>query len=243
MAHGYPDYGASHPKAELYAGIDMAELAARLGALPRYDRLGDVIFYEDFGGDLGAWQIETSGAGEAVVVTAERKVTGSFSCRLSCVVAAGSYAGIRWRAPVPYSIMYGVEIQWTVHADMTLGYVIVNVYTGAFHLAFGIMYDKATNLNYYFNAAGGWTAIPGLIIPYYSTYHFNVTKFTFNISTLRYSRLLTPPLITDLSACTGFAFPDMVNRPRMECAGRLYGDPATTPVSYIDNLILTANDF
>lgn len=242
MAHGYPDYGASHPKAELYAGVDLAEVAARLGALPRYDRLGDVIFYEDFGGDLGAWEQEDSGAGETAVVTADRKVIGSFSCRLTTAAALGSYIGILGRFPVPYSVTYGAEIQWTWHANMDHAYFRVDIYTGTYHLAFGIQLDIPTGLNYYLNALGGWTAIPGAVFPYFNDRMFNVAKFTFNIATMRYSRFLIPPRLIDLSACTGFATPDLVTRPHMEGSGRIYNSGALVAVSYVDSLIITAND-
>lgn len=242
MPHGLPDYGPTASKTQLYAGVDMAELAARLGALPRYDRLGDVIFYEDFCSGLGAWEIETSGLLSEVAVTAERFASGGFSCRMTAGSNLFQYAGIRGRFPVPYSVMYGIEIQYTLAAAIDYYYVLADIYTGVYHLAFGIMYDRDTNLNYYYNAVAGWTAIPGAILPYYSTYNFIATKFTFNISTLRYSRLLIPPKLIDLSSCIGFAIPDGVSRPRMECAGRIYADPATNPVSYVDSLILTAND-
>jgi len=242
MAHGLPDFGVTTSKAQLYAGVDMAELAARLGALPRYDRLGDVIFYEDFCGGLGAWETEISGLGSEVVVTAERFVTGGFSCRMTAGSNLLRYAGIRLRVPVPYSVMYGVELQRTWHADEAYEYVLIDVYTGAYHLAFGIRYDKATNLNSYYNAAGGWTAMPGVVLPYDESHNFIAAKFTFNISTLRYSRLLVPPKLIDISSYIGFAAPDGVSKPRMECAGRIYADPATNPVSYVDSLILTAND-
>jgi hypothetical protein len=242
MAHGLPDFGPTASKAQLYAGVDMAELAARLGALPRYDRLGDVIFYEDFCSDLGAWEIETSGLGSEVVVTAERFVSGGFSCRLTAGSNLLRYAGISLRAPVPYSVMYGVEVQSTMHLDMDYIYTLIDVYTGQWHLAFGVRYDKATNLNSYYNAAGGWTAIPGAILPYYDSHNFIVSKYTFNIAAGRYSRLLIPPRLIDLSGYIGYAVPDVLNRPRLEWSGRIYADLGTNPVTYIDSLILTAND-
>ncbi len=242
MAHGFPDYGAAQAKAELYTGVDLAEVAARLGALSRYDRLGDVIFYEDFGGDLGALEVEDSGAGETAVVTADRKVIGSFSCRLTSAGVPGSYIGLLGRFPVPYSVMYGVEIQWTWHANMDHAYFRADIYTGAYHLAFGIQLDVPTGLNYYLNALGGWTAIPGAIFPYFDDRMFNVAKFTFNIATMRYSRFLIPPRLIDLSACIGFAVADLVTRPHMECSGRIYDNGAAITVSYVDSLIITAND-
>ena len=242
MAHGYPDYGVSHPKEELYAGVDLAELAARLGALPRYDRLGDVIFYEDFGGDLGAWEQEDSGAGETAEVTAARKVSGSFSCRMRTAAALGSYIGLLGRFPVPFSVKYGAEWQWTLDTNMDYAYVLIDIYTGAYHLAFGIRGDIATGQNYYWGPLGAWVALPIAGVPYANDRNFIVDKFTFDISTVRYSRLLIPPLDFDLSAYPGFAFPDVVTRPRMEIRGRIYSTGLPIATSYVDSLIVTAND-
>jgi len=242
MAHGFPDYGPSAAKEQLYAGVDLAELAARLGGLPRYDRLGDVIFYEDFDGDLGAWEVETSGAGETAVVTADRKVTGSFGCRMTSDVAAGSYIGLLGRFPVPYSVTYGLELQYTLHANLGYHYMMIDIYTGAFHLAFGIRWDLATMLNSYFNAAGGWTVMPPATLPLFDDHNFIVTKFTFDITTMRYSRLLIPPRLIDLSGFTGFAAPDLLTRPHMEARGRIYPTFPLVTVTYVDSVIITAND-
>lgn len=241
MSRGLPDFGPAAVKLALGGMSDIGELAARLGALSRYDRLGDVVFFDDFCSDLGAWEIETSGAGSGVMVTAARKVSGGFSCKMTAGSTLLRYAGIRGRFPVPYSVMYGLEVMATPHADIDYSDLMVDVYTGSYHMTFGIRFGYAAAENYYYNAAGGWTIIPGGLSVLLDDHLFVMVKFTFNISTQKYGRLLIPPRTFDLSACSGF-IEGSAEFPRMECWGRTYSLPATNAVTYIDNIIVTCND-
>jgi hypothetical protein len=236
-----PDFGVTASKEKLYAGVDVAELAARLGALPRYDRLGDVVYLEDFEGGLSAWEAETSGASAAVEWVCDRHVTGHFACKLTAGSDASRYAGIKGRFPVPFSVVYGIEICWTLHDDMDYAIVQADVYTGVYRISFGIKYDQTTLSDYYLNAAGGWTQILPQIVPYMSDRNFINTKFTFDISTQKYKRLLVTPVAYDV-ADKGGLIAASAERPRMEAWGRIYSTSGNNAYSYVDSLILTAND-
>lgn len=241
MSRGLPDFGMYAVKSALASMADNGELAARLGALSRYDRLGDVIFFEDFCSDLGAWEVETSGALSSAVVTAERSVSGGFSLKLTADSALLRYAGVRGRFPVPYSVMYGLEVLATPHANIDYSDLGVDIYTGAYHIAFGIRFGYADKENYYYKAPGDWRIIPGGLSVLLNDHLFVAAKFTFNMSTQKYSRLLLPPRPFDLSDYSGY-IEESAEFPRMECWGRVYSKAATVAVSYIDNVIITAND-
>lgn len=242
MAHGYPDYGAAAPKEELYAGLDLAELAARLGATSRYDRLGDTLFLEGWEGDIGSWEPEIDGLGASVAVTAERKATGSFSLKMVGGSTLNRYAGIIGRLPVPYSLKYGWEWVWTLDEDMEEAYCLITIYTGALRLKFGIRYTIATEQNAYFNSGGGWTDIGAPVHPLFSSYNFIVAKFTVDISTGKYSRFLVPPMTFPIAGLSGEVVVDTLSYPRMEINGRITSDPLKNAVSYLDSFAITAND-
>jgi len=241
MPHGLPDFGASASKLELYGGVDMAELAARLGALPRYDRLGDVVFSDDFAAGINRFEAETSGAGAAVEWTSEHHVTRGFSCKLTAGSNVNRYAGIKTIVPVPFSVVYGVEIAWTSHEDMDYGIIQADIYTGVYKISFALKTDSSLFYNYYLNSAGGWTQITPQVKPYFSDLNFINSKFTFNVSTQTYSRTLVTPVTFDIKGNSGLIVPD-AGRPRMELWGRIYADAGKNPCSYVDSLILTAND-
>lgn len=241
MARGQEDFGIYASKAALASMVDSGELAARLGALSRYDRLGDVVFVEDFCSDLGAWEAETDGLGADVDVVTSRMVSGGFSCKLTAGSNGERYAGIRGRFPVPFSVMYGVEVLVTPHEDIDYSVLMVDVYTGVYQITFGIKYGYADAENYYYNAAAGWTIIPGGLTIEENDRLFAATKFTFDISTQKYSRLLLPPRSIDLSSYSGYIYPS-AEYPRMECWGRVYSEDGKNAISYIDNVIITAND-
>jgi len=241
MARGLPDFGPSAVKVALGGMADIGELAARLGALPRYDRLGDVVFLEDFDADLGAWVTEISGAGAGVVVTPERRVTGSFSCKLTGGSTLLGYAGIRTYLPVPFSTVHGFEIAWTLHDDADYLYFRVDIYTGVYKISFAIKWDNTTLYNYYLNAAAGWTQILPQRIPFYNDRNFIDAKMTFDISTQKYSRMLVAPATFDIAGAGGLVALD-ATYPHMEISGRVYSKPTFNAYTYIDSIIVTAND-
>lgn len=241
MAHGLPDFGPTASKTRLYAGVDMAELAARLGAAPRYDRLGDVVFFENFEDGIDFWEVETDGTGAAVEWVSNRHVTGGFSCKLTAGSDGDMYAGIRGRFPVPFSVLYGWELAWTEHADMDYAIVRTDVYTGVYLISFAIKVDVVNQYNYYLNSAGGWTQILPQAIAYLNDYNFVNAKLTFDIATQKYSRFLVTPTTYDIAGKSGLVALN-AGRPRMEIFGRIYSTPGNNAYSYIDSLILTAND-
>jgi len=241
MARGLADFGALSAKSALGGMADVGELAARLGGLSRYDRLGDVVFFEDFDGDLGAWEVEKDGTLSSVDISSLRKVSGDFSCKLTGGSDGDGYAGIKGRFPVPFSVVYGIEIAWTLHADMDYAIIQADVFTGVYKVSFGIKWDNTTLYNYYLNAAGGWTQIGPQRIPYVSDRYFINTKFTFDVSTQKYSRFQVAPVSFDIKGAGGLVALDATYA-RMECWGRIYSKATKNAYSYVDSLILTCND-
>ncbi len=241
MVHGMPDYGASTSKANLFTGVDLAEVAARLGAFSRYDRLGDVLFQEGFESGLGAWETEKSGTGAAVEIVADRHLTGGFSCKITGGSDGGRYAGIITRLPVPFSVINGFEWAWTLHADMEHAYMLVEVYTGSFIIACGLKYDIAAQQNYYYDNVAGWTAIGDPIVPLLNDRNFIVTKFTFDLPNVAYSRFLASPDTYDIKGKGGYVAVD-ATQPYMKIRGRVISQSGKNAVSYLDSLIVTSND-
>jgi len=241
MARGLPDFGVSAAKSALGGMADVGELAARLGGLSRYDRLGDVIFFEDFGGNLGAWEIEKDGTGSAVAISTDRHVSGTGSCKMTGGSDGLGYAGIRGRFPVPFSVVYGVELAWTMHDDGDYAVFGVDVYTGVYKISFAIKSDLVGLNNYYLDSAGGWTVITPVGLALFNDHNFINAKFTFNISTQTYSRFMVTPRSWDIKGKSGLVVPD-AGLPRMEGWGRIYSQPTFNAYTYVDSIILTCND-
>lgn len=241
MARGLPDFGVSAAKSALGGMADVGELAARLGGLSRYDRLGDVLFFEDFCGDLGAWEIEKDGTGASVDISTVRFVSGGFSCKMTGGSNGLGYAGIRGRFPVPFSVVYGVELAWTMHADGDYAVFGVDVYTGVYKISFAIKSDLVTPNNYLLNSAGGWTLIAPSELALFDDHNFINAKFTFNIVDQTYSRFMVTPRSWDIKGIAGQVALD-AGLPRMEGWGRIYSLPTFNAYTYVDSLILTCND-
>lgn len=250
MAHGYPDYLVASPKSKLYAGVDSAELAARLGSMARYDRYGDTVFFEGFEGDLGAWKPETSGTGASVVISAARKVTGGFSCKLTCGSDASAYARIGLFLPHPYSLIYGVEWQQTLDSNLQYIKMRFYAYTGALSKLYSIRYfciagtyaglaRSIGDIDIY--KGDGTFQLIGNAVPLMSTYFAMVFKVTVNVEDWKYSRLVIPPRSFDISSYEPYSVADATAE-SLEVWIEAWGKQLENAVSYVDNAIVTVND-
>ena len=222
--------------------VGNAELAVRLGSLSRYDRLGDVLSYENFSDGISKGEAETDGTGAAVEWVANRAATGGFACKVTAGSDDSRYAGIKFRVPAPFSVVHGVEMAWTLHADMDYGIIQAGIYTGAYKISFGIKLDTTTLHNYYLNSVGGWSIVQPIAAALYNDRYFVCSKLTFDASTQKYSRLISPPGSYDIAGHGCLIIPDAVTRPHMSIWGRIYSDAGKNAYSYIDNMILTTND-
>ncbi|GAJ17988.1 unnamed protein product, partial [marine sediment metagenome] len=54
-AHGRPDWSPNEPKETTYAIPDQGEASIRLGGISPFDRLGDVVWFDNFSNGLGIY--------------------------------------------------------------------------------------------------------------------------------------------------------------------------------------------
>lgn len=241
MSRGQKDFGAYQQKAALSTMADVGELASRLNCPSRFDRLGDVIFLEDFGNDLGSWDVSGSGTGRGVEVATERKFTGAFSCKMTGGSDDDRYANIITRMPVPFSVVYGFEAAIALDKDCDWVHFLTNIYTGTRELKAGVLFDIDLKQNYYLDYLGNWVAIGALIDHYISSHNFIIFKFTLDIANEKYSRFIVPPFsyaIADIPFQAG----GLVDNPRTQFEVRVTSDTGENAVCYLDSVIITAND-
>ena len=118
MPRGYPDYNS--PASNIGAvSFDSAELAARLGSLSRIDRLGSVIYQDNFSESLSGWGISKST--QAVVNIVSTPVfDGSGSLHIGILDTSGNLAGVSKYIPVHDVSRAGLELTFGI--KYALGY-------------------------------------------------------------------------------------------------------------------------
>ena len=83
MAHGAPDNYEVKPTNITNTLQDDAELAVRLGAVSSIDRLGNVIWFDNFSNGSNSWILSGDGLGNDASVSSARYKHGGFSLKLT----------------------------------------------------------------------------------------------------------------------------------------------------------------
>ena len=115
MAHGQPDFGLYAVKKTVSGLADLGELAVRLGSIITFDRRGDIVWFDDFEGDVFKWERDPSGVDAAIIVSPEAARNGAFSAKLTTGNLADDHATILHHLPYPVTSRVGFEISFTVN--------------------------------------------------------------------------------------------------------------------------------
>jgi len=200
MPRGQKDYGAL-AVTETIAGLsDMGELAARLGSVVTFDRRGDVVWFDDFQGDLNKWRDEGLGTDHDAYITAEEAYRGSFSCRLITGSDGPLRASITHNERGLVFSKIGIEVAFTLHTDLS-EFRITLIYHGGGNFYNGeIMYlpDPVRELRYLDVEEDDITFATGLLVLGLPK-QYNVLKFVLDLPNAKYDRVLLNHLSYDLS--------------------------------------------
>ena len=155
MAHGTPDWGLTAGMVTTHQLTDLAELAARLESVDRFDRRGDVIAVSSFEDGLAAFGTVISVGGSADL-TAALVRSGAFAGRLRHDGSAGASAGLFLRTAYPVLSRFGGEISFNV--DSTIQDIVfsLSLSDGTTEKFFTLKWVAATETLQVRNAAGAY---------------------------------------------------------------------------------------
>ncbi len=120
MPHGTPDWGLVGPISVLYGLDDMAEQAVRIGAVSSWDRIGHVVFSDNFREGTGAWYPLISSADGILCLFTEQALSSPFCVKMVNGSGGGTYArmshylgyGYRGHVGLECSVAYGPAIEY-----------------------------------------------------------------------------------------------------------------------------------
>jgi hypothetical protein len=241
MAHGTPDWGLTAGTVTTYQLTDLAELAARLGSIVRYDRRGDIISLEDFSHGLNKWALTGSGADHAEDLSAAAARSGTFSLRLAAGSTLGRYAQASHSAPIPVASALGAEFSFTVDDNTDTWRLELFYDNGTTRWVMAAQYVHVPSPLLRLWTPSGFVTVATPAALTAGTVPFNTLKLVGDPTTSLYKRLLLNDIAVDASSYT---IPTQASIEPHLMAVRIthYGQAGGTTGGYVDEVILTQNE-
>ena len=218
-----------------------AELAAVLSPAKRFDRRGNLVFFDNFESGLGKGIIDAVGSGADVVLTSSESREGAFSCKLVGGSTLGKYARyFYWLGYRPASKL-GVECHFRLSANVAYFTIDLYAYDGTKYHRGSISYDPANDKYIYCDSAGVWQDLLTSKTHSESASYFYPIKLVIDPVNDLYVRALIAGQEVNMSAYalptgTSTLIPDLYANFRVDSLG------ATNPAVYIDAVIVTQNE-
>lgn len=241
MTHGAPDNYQVKPSVTTYKLDDMAELAERIGAVQSIDRLGDVIFIEDFGDGLSHWNTATAGAGTTVTESGAWSSSGGFSAKIHLPADVTANAKIYKALPFPVTSKIGLEFCLTSdeHAEVFIGYM--TFYTNTLKISYALKFDIPGGKVYYLSPLGTWVLVSTEVYVSYASGIFHRGKYVVDLTKLIYYRYKTATGAVKLSDLSPFIIAD-TTRAHLYTEFYFQGSAAGEIDVYLDSIIITQNE-
>lgn len=239
--HGAPDWSNVRGLGVLHRLDDMAELAARLGALHTYDRRGEVVYQTDFSTGLQSWGTHTSGTGAAVALDPTEFLTGGYSIKLTGGSDGSRYAYIGQTLAYGLDVPHGLEVAWQAAADVGSMQWFHSWYDGTTRWVYGAKVSPALTSLYVYTTGAVWTLVSDAIRISVSGSEFHHCKLVFNPLSQAYVRVLYNDREFDVSDQEPASEASAAGK-FLEVTAWTYSAPGDNSVIRVDSVIVTQNE-
>lgn len=238
MPHGTGDWADLIARSTVFGGIDLGELAVRLGSNNFWDRRGNVIFYDDF--ESGIDRVEAGlGLDGSIEWSSEHSLSGGYSAKLSTSKALLGYAWIAKWLPCPPKSALGSEVAICTGEDIVFFKWSIWYRDGTNLSDFRVRYTLATEILEYWD--GGWTPFAEDVKFYKNEYLFHIAKLVADVETGKYVRFIFDNVTYDMSKYSGEVGLDPTS-PYLVVEVLGSGDSDDNYVWWADDLIITQNE-
>jgi len=241
MPHGAPDWSNVVKYYQVHRLDDMAELAARLGAIHRWDRRGDVLFFDDFSNGLNHWIIVSLIPTTEPVITTETAEYGGLSVKFTPSDGADNYHAIWKPIAYPHPSPLGFEFSVALGANILYIDSIVRLHLPTGNYEFIIRYNHQYHEVLYLDETGTWKEIWTdfyFALGYELFHHF---KYVIDTEECEYVRLIMDSKQTSLKGIKGY--PLVEKEPEyLEWGIKISAQVGETITAYVDNCIITMNE-
>lgn len=237
----YPDFGISDTVLTKSIITDMGELAARLGAPNVFDRMGNIVWSEQFEYGLGSWQLGSTGGGLDPVLVAHPYLYKPYALKFAS--EAGSTGGsiTQINLHLPYESALGIEFAFNPNFRATTLELYINVYTGAKYYAFGAEFQLKNGIIRLYKQGGGYNNVYSNPLGYTRSDNYHVVKLVMDLANGLYKRLMFGNLDIDVTGKT-LHVGTSGTRPSMTLLFRLESAADYDEVLFLDNVIITLDE-
>jgi len=241
MPRGLPDDSNIVKFGPTWSLTDHAELAARLGSIVTFDRLGTVIDLETFVKGRSRWEDTIWGVGGGVCLSNYRSQVDGVSLKLTSGTGVTPAVQAVWMLPYPELTRLGFEAAYAFTGTLNLAYHAFLVFKGAHYAYFALRWNLVTGVIEYRDAAPGWVATGVNIIPAGENHLFNKVKLVANSLTEEYERLV----VNDTGYSLKGRYAEQVGAaddPHIQAWSQVWGDGLANMIAYVDGCIFTETE-
>lgn len=200
MPHGTPDWGLIGPIPTFFGLDDMAEQAVRLGAVSSWDRIGHVVFSDNFREGTGAWRSEISSADGRVCLFTGQALSQPFCVRLLNGSGGARYARMRHYLAYLYRGRCGLECGFALSA--TNEYIKLGLYSSlpAERRFFYVRLAPTTGDLAHGDDLTGWTPFANIGVLAPNIYEWHNVKLVADFATGFFVKIVWDGVPIDMSA-------------------------------------------
>lgn len=241
MARGFWDWGVNPTGVATAPEVSSSETVARLGGLPSFDRLGEVVFADGFEDGLGKWRFLLVGTGASVVITADEARTGAYSALLTAGSDGQRIAQLKHRQPFPELSLFGLEFSLRVSSAIESMATQLFFDGGTQRIIAGVRWRDTEEDLQYFDAAGDWVTFATGIDLFFSEPLFHTWKLVLDPDGTTYRRFILNEIHYDLSDIPVDVL-SLTTTPKLTVTATLVGRSGSNDTVAVDDLILTQNE-
>ncbi|MDD5540394.1 MAG: hypothetical protein PHG61_06870 [Candidatus Marinimicrobia bacterium] len=197
---GLPDWTIPVSEAGAVVTVDTREVAARLGAVSRDDKRGEILWYTNFEDGLSGLELSHSPTTRQVLLNALHNHYGRNSLHANFDAASGASVYIYKRITELANQVVGFESAFTDHARLRYFILYSDVYTGSELLYCGIRYYHTGTGYLQLYTPDLWVNIAEGVMPLSDPYLFTPLKVVVDFSNRKYVRAIFGENEYDLSA-------------------------------------------
>lgn len=237
----YPDFGISDTVQSKSIVTDMGELAARLGAPNIFDRVGNLVWFDQFEYGLARWATTITGNGDTPVLVANPHLYKPYAVKLAGTAGSTGTSTISASLHLPYESALGIEFAFNPNFRATELEMYGDLYTGANYYSFGVNFKIKDGTIGVGKQGGGYTIVYTDALGYVKINTFHVIKLVMDMKNGLYKRLLFGNLNIDVLN-KSFHKGTSSTRPALSLGFRLESGADYNEFLILDNVIITLDE-